>query len=209
MRRHSAVGVTVCLMVSALAAPVTHAADEISPACGIYQANHILVDGFVNKPGISLTVDQLAAMPDQKNIDISFVDRLGKTQHHSESGPLLWTVLSAAGGIRTPAPVLEQYQGPNPLVTLFVLMIATNGYQSLVSEAEIDPTYGNQPVLVSLVEDGKPMTDAPYSTTNKAPAELVVPGDLRGGRYANRICHIVVLNGALASDDDRSPRGIF
>jgi len=61
------------------------------------------------------------------------------------------------------------------------MMIATNGYQSLVSEAEIDPAYGNQPVLVSLAEDGKPMTDAPYSNTNKAPAELVVPGDYRGG----------------------------
>jgi|SRR5579859_5982824 len=87
MRRSTPLSVTLCLIVTLLAAPVTLAADEILPACGIYQPDHILVDGFVNQPGVFLTVDQLAALPDQKNIDISFVDRLGKTQHHSESGP--------------------------------------------------------------------------------------------------------------------------
>ena len=63
MRRASGLSVTVWLLVSVLVAPATQAAAEISPACGIYQPNHILVDGFVNKPGISLTVDRLAAMP--------------------------------------------------------------------------------------------------------------------------------------------------
>jgi len=62
-----------------------------------------------------------------------------------------------------------------------VLIIATNGYQSLLSEAEIDPAYGNQTVLLSLAEDDKPMTLAPYSSTNKAPAQLVVPADYKGG----------------------------
>ena len=44
------------------------------------------------------------------------------------------------------------------------------------------------------------MADAPYSTTNKAPAQLVVPNDYKGGRYANRICRIVVLNGAVGPE---------
>jgi hypothetical protein len=55
-------------------------------------------------------------------------------------------------------------------------------------------------VLVSLVEDGVPMTQAPYANTSKAPAQLVVPSDQRGGRYANRICRIVVMNGALGPE---------
>jgi hypothetical protein len=123
------------------------------------------------------------------------------TQTHTENGPLLWTVINvAAGGIHTPPPALEQYQGPNPWITLYVVLVATNGYQSLVSEAEIDPAYGNQPVVLSLIEDGKPMADAPHSNTNKAPAQLVVPGDYKGGRYANRICRIVVRNGAVGPD---------
>ena len=81
-------------------------------------------------------------------------------------------------------------------------------YQSLVSEAEIDPAYGNQPVVLSTIEDGKPMADAPYSNTYKAPAQLVVPGDYKGGRYANRICRIVVMNGAVGPDLN-PPKRVF
>ena len=99
----------------------------------------------------------------------------------------------------------EQYQGPNPYITLYVMVIATNGYQTLVSESEIDPQYGNTPVLVSLVEDGVPMTQAPYANTSKAPAQLVVPSDQRGGRYANRICRIVVMNGAVGPEAAQQP----
>jgi len=177
--------------------------EEISPACGDYHPNVIVVDGMVRKPG-TFTVAQLAALPDQQTLNISFLDRLNDTQSHTEHGPLLWTLLSlGAGGVEVDKLLDEQYQGPNPYITLYVMMIATNGYQTLVSESEIDPQYGNTPVLVSLVEDGVPMTQAPYANTSKAPAQLVVPSDQRGGRYANRICRIVVMNGALGPDAAR------
>jgi len=182
----------------ALASSPAHAqeSDEISPACGDYQRNVIVIDGYVNSP-TTVTLNDLRAMPDQTTLNIDFVDRLGTVQHHSESGPLLWTVLDAAGGVQVPPLLDEQYQGPNPLVTLYVVMVAVNGYQSVVSEAEIDPNFGHERVLVAHTEDGKPMSEAPYAATNKAPAQLVVPGDTRGGRYENRICRISVQNGAL------------
>lgn len=187
-----------CALIAALL-PTAGSAEELSPACTDYKRNSIVIDGYVNSP-VQLSIEQLAALP-QHSLEIHFVDRFGNTQTHTESGPLLWTVINdAAGGIHTPPPALEQYQGPNPWVALYVILVATNGYQSLVSEAEIDPGYGNQPVVLSIVEDGKPMADAPYSTTNKAPAQLVVPGDYKGGRYANRICRIAVMNGALGPD---------
>jgi len=188
--------------------PDVGSAQELSPACTDYKPNTILVDGYVNHP-VQLTIEQLAGLGDQKAMEIHFVDRLGNTQTHTERGPLLWTVINeAAGGIHTPPPALEQYQGPNPWITLYVVLVATNGYQSLVSEAEIDPGYGNQPVVLSVEEDGKLMADAPYSNTNKAPAQLVVPGDYKGGRYANRICRIVVLNGAVGPDLN-PPKRVF
>jgi hypothetical protein len=187
------------LLAASSAGSVLAGEDEISPACGDYHANVIVVDGLVNKP-TTLTIQQLAEMPGQRMANISFVDRLNNVQHHTEKGPLLWDVLSlAAGGIQIPQLLDEQYQGPNPLVTLYVMAIATNGYQTLLSEAEIDPFYGNQPVLLSLAEDGVSMAQALYANTNKAPAQLVVPGDQRGGRYANRICRITVLNGAVGT----------
>ena len=173
--------------------------NEISPACGDYHRNVIVVDGFVNSP-TTVTLDDLRSMPDQTTLNVDFVDRLGTVQHHSESGPLLWTVLDAAGGVQVPPLRAEQYQGPNPLVTLYIILVAVNGYQSLVSEAEIDPNYGHERVLIAHTEDGKPMLEAPYAATNKAPAQLVVPGDTRGGRYENRICRISVQNGALGEE---------
>ena len=175
--------------------------NEVSPACGDYQPNVIIVDGFVNSP-TTVTLGQLRSMPDQTTLGIDFVDRLGTVQHHSETGPLLWTVLDAAGGVQVPPLRAEQYQGPNPLVTLYVILVAVNGYQSLVSEAEIDPSYGHERVLVAHTEDGKAMQEAPYAATNKAPAQLVVPGDTKGGRYENRICRISVQNGAIGGDAD-------
>ena len=156
-----------------------------------------------------LTVDQLPALRDQNNIDISFVDRLGKTQHHSESGPLRWTVLG--NGRRYPHTCACSSSNTRDRSAGHTLRVNDRRQRLPITRpgSKIDPDYGSQPVLVSLAEDGEPMTDAPYSTTNKAPAEVVAPGDYRGGRFANRICHIVVLNGAIAPDEDRRPRGIF
>jgi hypothetical protein len=174
--------------------------EEISPACGDYHPNVIVVDAMARKP-TTLTVPQLAALPDQQTLNISFLDRLNNTQSHTEHAPLLWTVLSlGAGGVEVDKLLDEQYQGPNPYITLYVVVVAANGYPTLVSESEIDPEYGNTPVLVSLVEDGVPMTQAPYANTNKAPAQLGMPSDQRGGRYANRICRISVMNGAVAPE---------
>src|ERR1700745_1269058 len=59
--------------------------DEISPACGDYQRNVIVIDGFVTSPA-TVTLDDLRSMPDQTTLNIDFVDRLGTVQHHSETG---------------------------------------------------------------------------------------------------------------------------
>src|SRR5258708_5575529 len=111
--------------------------EEISPACGDYHPNVIVVDGIVPQP-TTLTVAQLAALPDQQTLNISFLDWLNNTQSHTEHGPTLWTVLSlGAGGVEVDKLLDEQYQGPNPYITLYVMVVATNGYQTLVSESEI------------------------------------------------------------------------
>ena len=63
----------------------------------------------MNSP-TTVTLDDLRAMPDQTTLSIKFADRLGTVQHHSETGPLLWTVLDAAGGIQVPPLRAERYQ---------------------------------------------------------------------------------------------------
>jgi hypothetical protein len=184
----------------ALSAPVAAAEYGVSAACGrYYQPNVIWIDGYVNTP-VSLTVPQLEALPGQETINISYLNHLGQLKTYSETGPTLWTVLNiAAGGIKVPPPTPNEYIGePAAITTLYIVAVGTDGYETLVSEGEIDPAFGNAPILLGYAEDGIPLAQVPYNSTEyKGPAQLVVPTDTHGGRYANQICRISVSNGAL------------
>jgi hypothetical protein len=176
------------------------AAGDVSAACGRnFKPNVIRVDGDVNTP-VNLTADAIAALPGQETLNITYINHLGVAQFHSETGPTLWTVLNiAAGGIKVPPPTPNQYpEQPAKQITLYVLVVGTDGYQAIVSEAEIDQNFGNAPILLAYVEDGVVLSDVPPGSADfKGPAQLVVPTDTAGGRYANQICRIKVANGAL------------
>jgi len=181
-------------------APAAQAQDAISGACGRdYDRGVIHIDGDVNKP-VELTAAKLAALPGQETLNITFLNHLGAAQSHSETGPTLWTALNiAAGGIKVPPPTPNEYVGePAAITTLYVMVIGTDGYETLISEAEIDPQFGNAPILLGWAEDDVVLDKVPYNSEEfKGPAQLVVPTDSHGGRYANQICRIKVLNGAL------------
>jgi hypothetical protein len=203
-KRRTVTGVAAGFMVLAgagLAPPSSApAADKISGACGHhYVPNVVRIDGDVNVP-VSLTAAQIAALPGQQTLHVTYLNRLGVAQAHSETGPSLWTVLSiAAGGIKVPPPTPNQYpEEPAIQTTLYVVVAATDGYQTVVSEAEIDPGFGNAPILLAWAEDGVVLSKVPYNSTEfKGPAQLVAPTDIHGGRYANQICRIKVVSGAL------------
>jgi hypothetical protein len=190
------------LVGAALALPSSaQAADDgISAACGRdYDPGVIHIDGDVNNP-VELTVRELEALPGQETLNITYLNHLGVAQTHSETGPTLWTVLSsAAGGIKVPPPTPNEYVGePAKQTTLYIIVVGTDGYETVVSEAEIDPGFGNAPILLGWAEDDVPLANVPYTSTEfKGPAQLVVPTDTHGGRYANQICRIKVANGAL------------
>ncbi|MGO8846996.1 MAG: hypothetical protein ACLQFI_17010 [Methylocella sp.] len=193
------------LLISAgacLTLPQSMLADNyhVSAACGRdYEPNVIKIDGYVNTP-VTLTAPQIAALPGQETLNITYLNHLGVAQTHSETGPTLWTVLSiAAGGIKVPPPTVNEYVGePAAQTTLYIVVIGTDGYETVVSEGEIDQGFGNAPILLSYAEDGVVLSKVPYNSTEyKGPAQLVVPTDTHGGRYANQICRIKVANGAL------------
>jgi hypothetical protein len=172
----------------------------VSAGCGHnYEPNVIQIDGFVNTPG-PLTVPELEALPGQQTLNITYLNHLGAVETYSETGPTVWTVLSiVAGGIKIPPPTPSEYVGePAAQTTLYVVVIGTDGYETVVAEGEIDPGFGNAPILLGWAEDGVVLSKVPYNSTEyKGPAQLVVPTDIHGGRYANQICRIRVVNGAL------------
>jgi hypothetical protein len=194
-------GVFILLAVGlALPLPVLSENYSVSDACGHdYEPGVVKIDGYVNTP-VSLTASQIAALPGQQTLHITYLNHLGAAQTHSETGPTLWTVLSiAAGGIQVPPPTRNEYVGePAPQTTLYIVAVGTDGYQTVLSEAELDPGFGNAPILFGYAEDGVVLSNVPYNSSEfKGPAQLVVPTDTHGGRYANQICRIKVANGAL------------
>ena len=64
-----------------------------------------------------------------------------------------------------------------------VLAIGADGYAALVSYGEISPDFGNRGLLLSTSEDGAAL----------ARPRLVVPGDVRGGRYVSDVVELHVL----------------
>ena len=94
-------------------------------------------------------------------------------QTHTETGPTLAEVLRAAH-VRTG-------------LSTWVAAVGSDGYVATVTPAEAWP--GGRPLLISLTEDGIPLT---------AP-RLVTDGDIRGGRYVSGVYDLVVSQGAPAS----------
>jgi hypothetical protein len=68
------------------------------------------------------------------------------------------------------------------MLALLVGATGSDGYAATVSYGEISPDFGNRGVLVSLAEDGKPLPQP----------RLVVPGDVKGGRYVSALVDLRV-----------------
>ena len=111
-----------------------------------------------------LTSTELAALP-ARTLDVTF--QAGTTtQHHVETGPTLQDVLHAA----------HIHSGLNT----WVAAVGSDGYVATVTPAEA--WVGARPLLISLNEDGTPLTQP----------RLVTDGDVKGGRYVSDIVDLVV-----------------
>jgi hypothetical protein len=114
---------------------------------------------------------KLASLPAQTKT-VTFLAGTS-AQTHTETGPTLAEVLRAAhirAGLNT-----------------WVAAVGSDGYVAAVTPAEAWP--GGRPLLISLIEDGTPLS---------AP-RLVTDGDIKGGRYVSGVYDLIVGQGAPAS----------
>ena len=163
----------IVMPVSAFAQAATPTAGEATPAV----AQSIQLSGIVGD--VTLTVDELKALP-VETVDVTFTAS-GKDQQHTFTGTSLLGVLEHVG-----LPFPEGAK--NPLLQTYLVISANDGYQVVVSGGELDPAFGNVPMLLAWEQDGAPLegTDGPL--------RLVVPGDTKGGRYVHGIVSIEVLS---------------
>lgn len=132
----------------------------------------LLLSGDLRTPG-SVTVAQLAARP-QVTIEVEYRKGEGVEQR-TEVGVPLSDLL--------PADSLATTDRKNDLLAFAVLAIGADGYAALVSYGEISPDFGDRGLLLSVSEDGKPL-ERP---------RLVVPGDVKGGRYVSDVVELRVI----------------
>ncbi len=135
----------------------------------------LTVDGQVLN-SITLTVDDLSSSFSAQTIDVTYLTGT-ETVSTSFTGVPLWQIISAA------QPNLNA-DVRNDRISTFIVVTAADGYQAVIAWGEIDPEFGNQPILVAYEENGAPIANA------QGPIRLVVPGDIRGGRYVSGVVNI-------------------
>jgi DMSO/TMAO reductase YedYZ molybdopterin-dependent catalytic subunit len=149
------------------------------------------LSGEVTHPG-TYTLSNLLALP-ATTVTTTYQGRNGSVTA-SYKGTSLWGLLTAAGIVTNPAV-------KNDILDKYVDVIGTDGYQSVVSLGEIDPAFGDQPDIIAYGENGGGLGSSGF-------AELIVPGDLYGGRYTFNIAEIEVLDSA-SPDAVPEPDGLL
>lgn len=100
------------------------------------------------------------------------------------TGVDLWALLSAVAGIEADSASGANVQG------MYLVATGADGYQALVSLAEMSPELGNQRVLIAYRLDDQPMA--------RGMARLVVGGDGKAGRSVSALEAIEVFAAAPA-----------
>lgn len=136
-------------------------------------AGSVTVDGQVLNP-LTLTAADLAANYSVQTVEATYLSG-SETVTRTFTGALLWQVISAA----QPNFNADQH---NDKLSTYLVISAADGYQAVIAWGEIDPEFGNQPVLLAYEEDGAPIGEGVL--------RLVVPNDVRGGRYVTGVANI-------------------
>jgi hypothetical protein len=170
----------ILLGAVAVAMPALTVAHDATPAAGVASpaaGQSIRIFGL---PGdVTLTVDELKTL-DVETVDVTFT-AAGQEQAHTFTGTSLLGALDYAG--------LSFPEGAkNPLLQTYLIVTANDGYQVVISGGELDPSFGNVPMLLAWEQDGAPLEGT------EGPLRLVVPGDTKGGRYVHGLVSIEVLS---------------
>ncbi len=132
------------------------------------------VTGDVLAPG-SFDLSQLDALPQVTQTDTYTAG--GTPVTDTFTGPSLWSVLNAAGGVKT-TPGIK-----NDALRKVVIATGTDGYTAAVAIGEISPSFGNRPYLVATSDSaGQIASGGPQGF-----ARLTAPGDKAGGRYVSNL----------------------
>jgi DMSO/TMAO reductase YedYZ molybdopterin-dependent catalytic subunit len=148
------------------------------------QTEGVELTGLLNTPA-KLSLADLQKLP-AETLEVTFQSGQN-TEKHTYKGVRLAALLNQAG-------LKLEERRKNDKLRKYVVVTAKDGYEVIVAWGELDPEFGNAPILLAWEEDGKALEG------KNAPFRLVVPGDKRGGRYVSGVVRIEV------RDVDTAPR---
>jgi molybdate transport system substrate-binding protein len=125
---------------------------------------------------LALTVDDLKANYASQTISVEYLSG-EETIKANYTGVLLRDLLDDAQ-VNLNADV------KNDKLSTFIVATGADGYQAVIAWGEIDPDFGNQPILVAYASDGNPLSDGTF--------RLLVPNDKRDGRYVSQLVSLEV-----------------
>lgn len=99
------------------------------------------------------------------------------------TGVLLWDLLEGVGVLTDPAV-------RNDILGFYVVATGSDGYRAAYSLGEINPRFGNEPIMVAYDDELGQL--GPDGTAGFA--RMVVPGDAAGGRYVSNLVSIEVVD---------------
>ena len=105
-------------------------------------------------------------------------------QTHEYTGVSLWTLLNNAGIVTNPAV-------KNDVLNKYVVATGADGYRSVFSLGEINPSFGNRADLVAYAET---VNGASQPLGGDGFARTTAVGDVRGGRYVSNLVSLDVFD---------------
>jgi hypothetical protein len=104
----------------------------------------------------------------------------GAVQSHQFTGALLWDLLQSVG-IKLDSTI------KNDILHKSIVVTGTDGYETVFSAGEINPSFGGSQIIIAYEEDGQSLGTDGF-------AKIIVPGDKAGGRFVSNIIEIKVIS---------------
>lgn len=140
-------------------------------------AQTLEVSGEVEKP-LKLALADLELLPHQT---VDAVEHSGEKAQYS--GVPIYQILKSAG-----VPMGEQLRGP--ALSLYIVVIASDGYQAVYALPELDPLTNEGPVILADQKNGRPLDAA------IGPLRIILPKEKRHARWVRQVIKIEVRRAA-------------
>jgi PEP-CTERM motif len=156
---------------------LTVASAPVRPGTNGGPTTSFAVGGLVSQPG-TYNLSTLQGFP-ARTETVTYLSG-GTPVTDTYTGVLLWDLLTNI--LIDPSNILRD----------LVSVTGSDGYEVVLSLAEIDPIFGNDPVLVAYSDTAGQLAGGAGF------ARLVVPFDIAGGRYVSNIADLSVFDGVSA-----------